>query len=115
MPSVFRSTGPNRLIKSFNFTAAASATTNHTVGLFVNNDSSWFFVNVIRNSDSAQMSFQMPVVKLLSGDPEDQRFSILGEDLVFTFKAKLSGSDLIFEVVNSETSELAINYIRIRR
>lgn len=115
MPSINKSVGATRIIKSFNFIAPATQTTNIPLGHYVNEAGAWYFITVVRSSDLAEQTFTLSTSKLLSGQPEHQRSSIVGQDMDFTFKVVKSGSDLEFEVANSETSDLTFTYIRIRK
>lgn len=115
MPSVSRSTGKTKLIRSFDFSAAGLATTNHVVGVANTLSSAWYLVTLTRDSDSTQQHFQFSVGDTVLSEPDSQKYSVVGEDFDLIFKAIKTGSDLVFEVINSDTSSFSINYIRIMK
>jgi len=105
----------SKFIKSFDFTAAASSTTTKNLGSTISQSGSWYFITVTRDSDGAEKIFKVSTSKTTIKPIINSLNSRIGEALNFEFNVKIVGSDLVFEVVNSETSDLSFNYLRLRK
>jgi len=105
----------SKFLKSFDFTAAGSSTTTKNLGSTASQTGSWYFITATRISDGAEKIFKVSTSKTIIKPIINSLNSKLGEAINFDFNVKIVGSDLLFEVINFETSDVTFNYLRLRK
>jgi hypothetical protein len=113
MPSVTRSVGQTRLIKTFSFTVAVSTTENYIYSTVANFRSTKFFVEIVEDTTGEVSTFTANVSNTSTNDPDDTIFGKVGDKLKYTFNVLKSGSDIVIQVTNNEGNLLTVNVIRI--
>ena len=112
MPSVNRSVGQTRLIRSFAFNVDSSTTENYLYSSTASFRAVKFFVEVLDLDDGRSTAF----VCVVTRNPSvisDQLFSKVGDSIAYNFNVLVSGSDVIIRVDNNDSNTIQVSVIRI--
>lgn len=112
MPSVNRS-APSKLIRSFNFDVPAGNTVDYDYISVARFNFTKFFVEIENVVTTETKVFTAHLAKLGTGDPDDNIFGKIGDNLNYKFNVLKIGSEIVIRVENNESDDIKVTIIRI--